>query len=85
MSDPFSDPAFPTLEEHTDDGVLHYEGMSLRDYFAGQALAGQLVTSPEALSGASDHMGMARPEMIAVLAYNIADAMLAVRKEARDE
>lgn len=49
-------------------------GMTLRDWFAGQALAGQL-------AGEKAHL----PEMItitsyAVDAYRIADAMLATRK-----
>lgn len=45
-------------------------GMTLRDWFAGQALAGIL---------ASGHTG--NDEDAAILAYDIAEAMLEVRKE----
>ena len=68
--------AFP----HGGSGHL---GMSLRDYFAAHALAGLL--SSEA-SGGEGHIGaiyeggLNRPaHLFAVLAYQIADAMLAER------
>ncbi|MDO7841110.1 hypothetical protein [Sphingomonas immobilis] len=70
MSAPENGPAFPL-----DTGDAVYPGMSLRDYFAGQALAG--------LSG---HMGVRSQdvERIATAAYARADAMLAVRKIGAD-
>lgn len=46
------------------------EGMSLRDYFAGQALAGEL-SKPD---------GYVTPEKLATYAYRIADAMLLARE-----
>lgn len=54
--------AFPTAE-----GA--YEGMRLRDWFAGQALP--------------SHAGEFQPEAAAVWAYRYADAMLAEREKAR--
>jgi len=71
-------PAFP--RPHSDDqqrnGVDDYpgnafydqEGMSLRDYFAGQAMTG--------LSNFSIH-----PPEMARKAYDLADAMLEARKQ----
>lgn len=49
-------------------------GMSLRDYFAGQALAGLL---------ACDETG-GRKERFAKVAYEYADAMLAERQKERE-
>lgn len=65
-------PAFPVPEVRLPDGtgvVQGADGMTLRDWFAGQALAGLL---------ASDRIG----QMVdnAKDAYTIADAMLAERK-----
>ena len=69
-------PAFPRPIGHSPDsdgrgGIYNnsYMGMTLRDYFAGQALAGWLA-STEALP---------RVEVAATMAYRIAEAMLVVR------
>lgn len=61
--------AFPFAP--TDHSNANYlaEGMSLRDWFAGQALAG--------IMAADDHTG--EPHHIALVCYGIADAMLAAR------
>lgn len=59
-------PAFP-IEFNSMD---YNRGMSLRDWFAGQALAG-LLADPEM---------NADPHPTARCAYNYADAMLAARK-----
>jgi hypothetical protein len=61
--------AFPTLfpEEHYGTG---YRGMTLRDYFAGQALAGIL---------ASANFGNVK-DWIGAKAYEAADSMLAARE-----
>lgn len=41
-------PAFPTDTEHqSGPSTLHFEGMSLRDYFAAKALAGQLAAETD--------------------------------------
>lgn len=71
MSDKPNDggPAFPC----TDAKGFVSEGMSLRDYFAGQALQGQLA---ERNSGKE-------PKYIAMWSYRYADAMLAERDKER--
>ena len=58
-------PAFPVVTAT----IRHYNGMSLRDWFAGQALAGWLAgeTTPD------DHSA-------ARYAYAVADAMIAARE-----
>ncbi|UVC19275.1 hypothetical protein [Mesorhizobium onobrychidis] len=64
-------PAFPSTEDHPSyDLPMHCFGMSLRDWFAGQALAGDLAATPNC-----------RPSIIgsAERAYAYADAMLAER------
>jgi hypothetical protein len=66
-------PAFPLMGEsnHPDGGrYLFNQGMTLRDYFAGQALAGLM----------SDQTIKAMPEDFAESAYLAADAMLAARE-----
>jgi hypothetical protein len=74
--------AFPqTYQLHEDDPVTVHEGMSLRDWFAGQALAGwgegfhgfayvmtEYATDPPTI------------ESIAATSYRIADAMLKARE-----
>lgn len=74
MTNPLEDgggPAFPNavdLPQFANFAIQR--GMSLRDWFAGQAMAGMLA-SPECGG---------RNEVIAKSAYNIADAMLAARR-----
>lgn len=77
MTKPENPPAFPSSEEHPSyDIPMHHFGMSLRDWFAGQALAStmRLVTGYESEPGE----GMA--QTFARRAYELADAMLAERK-----
>jgi hypothetical protein len=59
--------AFPCIDKHG----YQWEGMSLRDYFAGQALVG-IITSD------CSHRMAVEPR--AELAYRIADAMIAERE-----
>jgi len=62
-----TEPAFPVFDsEH----YPHYRGMTLRDWFAGQALAGICV-------GVDDP----NEPWIAQKAYQIADAMMEARKK----
>lgn len=63
-------PAFPPSIAYQDKGEYRpYHGMTLRDYFAGQALA--IVSAP--CSDAS----------LAAWCYQIADAMLAEREKGK--
>ena len=68
-------PAFPMPASETSIGG-HYEqlGMSLRDWFAGQALAGWIASY-----GPED--GRPNPGACASIAYQVADAMIAARSE----
>lgn len=69
-------PAFPnTWDETNEYGVIFpfvERGMSLRDYFAGQALAGTL-------AGAKTFGPFKDADDIALRSYRMADAMLAAR------
>lgn len=65
-------PAFPTLLKSGELAVSE-GGMSLRDYFAGQALAG-ILASPTLLGDDARHL-----RAVALAAYNYANAMLAER------
>ncbi|EPG7935802.1 hypothetical protein WJC97_005321 [Klebsiella pneumoniae] len=62
-------PAYPTQG---------YEGLTLRDYFAGQAMQGWLASYPES----EQHpVATHRENMVAELSYMMADAMLKAREE----
>jgi hypothetical protein len=82
MSTPINDggPAFPELPSYgTPTGTISINtkpGMSLRDYFAGQALAGYLAL-PE--PGQAPPLTKWSHKIIAEGCYMMADAMLAVR------
>lgn len=65
-------PAFPVVADN--DSVLFPDpGMSLRDYFAGQALVG--------LCASFKYHPTSNGYEIAVTAYGLADAMLVERKK----
>ena len=69
-------PAFPTENEmQTGPGSYHYEGMTLRDYFAGQALAG--LCSAQNVAG----VWQGNVPEAAREAYKMADAMLAEKSK----
>lgn len=72
-------PAFPT-EPNTQPGHFTHHGMSLRDWFAGQALIAVL-TGPMAvhLAEAARERGVDNDAIVAIAAYETADAMLAAR------
>lgn len=67
-------PAFPNSVQP--DFQYAEAGMSLRDWFAGQALAGWLASFGETTSPKADKC--------AAFAYEMADAMLAERAEAEN-
>lgn len=74
MNDSLKDggPAFPQTVSEQNRYTEHYFGMSLRDWFAGQALSGM---------AGRDHWGPALPERCAQEAYELADAMLKLRQK----
>ena len=61
-------PAFPVNEQSGHSATIHHQGMSLRDWFAGQALAA-------AAKGPDQYDTKALAEYV----YRIADAMLEAR------
>ena len=63
--------AFPYLESNSNGQYRHHYGMTMRDYFAGKALAGLLASGEDSIDA----------ETNAHDAYIIADAMIAARKE----
>lgn len=92
-------PAFPNLAKITRHGIdgiyetrepISEGGMSLRDWFAGQALVG-IMANPERWrdiqrrydEGKLSYDGASASN--ATKAYSLADAMLAARKEPSDE
>ena len=79
MSDLENPPAFPVLEQHRIDGSIvgSRDGMTLRDYFAGQALVGA-IARPGVEWGENPCATVARD------AYSIADAMLKARQAGKD-
>lgn len=71
-------PAFPVKDY--DDG-LQYHGMTLRDWFAGQAIGAIIAATSAGQHMPGDGPADARPirERLAWDAYAIADALLAER------
>lgn len=79
-------PAFPTPDNSAWDGPARTPGMTLRDWFAGQALAGIMAAEGDAEGAGSFKLRggvpsfMAGPAAFADAAYMMADSMLAARK-----
>lgn len=67
--------AFPSPADEK-SGWYAESGMSLRDYFAGQALVGQLAFSPPDDAYNKFH----KPEDVAEMCFRFADALIAARK-----
>lgn len=79
--------AFPTPDLIYPNGEIQYgqNGMSMRDWFAGMALAGELASfsthdSCAASAKAALESGIEIEEQIAFNCYSLADAMLAARE-----
>ena len=75
-------PAFPEIRIRGGDNYnqpmkLYYGGMTLRDYFAGQAISQIIATC----ANDTTH-GMTKADYFAGRAYEIADAMLKARETA---
>jgi hypothetical protein len=72
MSNPHENPpAFPIQATETDPAR---EGMTLRDYFAGQAMAGMCGTLNKDVAVRDGQV-----QLLAFFAYELADAMLKAR------
>jgi hypothetical protein len=71
-------PAFPVPDSHHANGQVQYgsNGMTLRDWFGGQALAGALQNYTTSKFGFTE-------KEVALGAYRYADAMLAARLEGK--
>ena len=65
-------PAYPYSVKQADGCTLYHNGMTLRDWFAGQALAG--------LAAACPGPGCAEWSYYSEAAFKIADAMIEARK-----
>lgn len=80
MSDPNNDggAVYPYSNNSEKEYYWINKGMTLRDYFAGQALAG-------ILAGSGDKTGFVDydEKIVARSAWGMADAMIAARKEGR--
>jgi hypothetical protein len=73
---PENPPAFPSTETFLDGThYTNHPGMTLRDYFAGQALAGICADY-----GWGDAFGPESAPLTAITVYRLADAMLARRE-----
>lgn len=75
----FYDPANPDRAVQTIRGLWH-GGMTVRDYFAGQALVG-VMTGAEGLGEMSQTDRHRMFDRMSALLYEAADAMLAARKK----
>jgi hypothetical protein len=80
---PYNPPAFPSVCLGDPGHPSSEPGMSLRDYFAGEALPQTILLVLESVPGCSptDNGGFAAA--VAHLSYQMADAMLVERMAAR--
>jgi hypothetical protein len=69
-------PAFPLHNHGTQTLGMHFTGMTLRDYFAAQAMQG-LIASPRGTPDGKD----ATDTYYAKCAYLVADAMMKAREK----
>lgn len=70
--------AFPTPEFSDEKQVGVFDGMSMRDYFAAQAVAA-FIAHPVQVKTAALVSGQSSQNVLAIMAYEIADAMIAER------
>ena len=70
-------PAFPCdLTAYDEEVVENFQGMTLRDYFAGKAMQGMI-----SANGDSNGYLEYEEETVAANAYKLADAMLKARSK----
>jgi len=81
MSNNTGGPAFPCERQLTDQDVLAFEGMTLRDYFAAEALNTMLGQYDFTFfeDDKSEKEGETFALIVAKNAYSMADAMLKAR------
>lgn len=79
MADKENPPAFPVIASQQ----VYTHGMTMRDYFAAQALAGIGAWTPA--HGGTDLGSKAAMQARALWAYEQADAMLAERAKVDDD
>lgn len=78
---PENPPAFPHERwQYGHESMARHEGMTLRDYFAGQALVGPVRVDYLLAANRGEELSVTH---MAALAYQLADAMLRVRSEGR--
>lgn len=70
-------PAFPVLIVDRPEELLHFNGMSLRDYFAAKAMP---VIAAEVYSW-KERLDAPIPKITAKMAYEFADEMMKARAE----
>jgi hypothetical protein len=75
-----NEPAYPFTEMHT-HGIPYtqWKGMTLRDYFAAQALTGAQIWDA-VLNGKESSQFCGGVDKLAEVAYAVADAMLKARQ-----
>lgn len=85
MSNTNSDPAFPSTVDNGDGGKFLFTGMSMLDYFAGQAMNGMLSCQDfmNEVSRQCESKEDAR-KMVAQFAYRQAFAMLTMRTQVNE-
>jgi hypothetical protein len=73
-------PAFPMVNEL---GVIHHSGMTLRDWFAANAMSAMVTKHDGEYSSGDDARGVPKQNAVwfARAAYRLADAMLEARKK----
>jgi len=83
MSNETGGPAFPCERQLTDQDVLAFEGISIRDYFAAKAMQAFITLHEEALvrDGACYDWSKdgSSSEIVSEQSYGVADAMLRAR------
>ena len=72
-------PAFPVQSVYIEDQETNSTGMTLRDYFAAQALTGAQIW--DAVINGKNAQFSEGTKKLAEVAYAVADAMLKARKE----